>query len=114
MSENYVERAKQIDLNNRAMFKAAPDAMQGYVGMIKAVNSDGALDTKTKELMALSIAVALHCEDCLIFHARAAHREAASREEVAEAISVAIQMGGGPAAVYGGKALAAFDQFAAA
>jgi len=114
MSKNYIERAKEIDLNNRAMFQAAPKTMQGYMGLMKAATTAGALDSKTKELMALSIAVALHCQDCLIFHARAAHAEGAGREEVAEAISVAIEMGGGPAAVYGGEALAAFDQFAAA
>ena len=111
MSKNYLERAKDIDLNNRTMFLAAPETMKGYMSLMKAATAPGVLDSKTKELMALSIAVALRCEGCLIFHARAVHQEGASREEVAEAISVAIEMGGGPAAVYGGEALTAFDQF---
>ena len=112
MSKDYQERAREIDLNNRTMFQAAPEPMKGYMALMKAATADGVLDGKTKELMALGIAVAQRCEGCLVFHARAAHQKGASREEVAETIAVAIEMGGGPAAVYGGEAMAAFDQFA--
>jgi len=111
MSKDYQERAREIDLNNRTMFQAAPEAMKGYVALMKSATSDGAIDGKTKELMALAIAVAIRCEGCIIFHARAAQQKGASREEVAEALTVAIEMGGGPAAVYGGEAMAAFDEF---
>lgn len=111
MSKDYLERAKQIDLNNRAMFQAAPDAMGGFRKVVEATAQDGALEAKAKELMALAISVAMRCEGCITFHARAVAQKGATREEVAEALSVAVEMGGGPAAVYGGEALAAFDQF---
>lgn len=114
MTKDYLERAREIDLNNRVMFQAAPEAMGGFRKVVEATAKDGALDAKTKEVMALAIAVAMRCEGCIVYHARAAHQRGASREEVAEALSVAVEMGGGPAAVYGGEALAAFDQFAGA
>ena len=62
--------------------------------------------------MALAIAVAINCEGCITYHARAAAKKQATRDEAAEAIAVAVEMGGGPAAVYGAQALEAFDQFA--
>ena len=93
---------------------AATEPMKAYASLMAAATADGALAGKTKELMALSIAVATHCELCITYHARAAFKKGASRDEVAEAIAVAVEMGGGPAAVYGAEALSAFDQFAAA
>ena len=58
--------------------------------------------------------MAIQCQGCITYHARAALKKGASREEVVEAIAVAVEMGGGPAVVYGAEALTAFDQFAAA
>lgn len=113
MSKDYVARAKEIDLNNRAVFQAAPETMGGFRNVVEAAGKDGALSAKVKELMALTVAIVIRCEGCIVFHARAAHQKGATREEVAEAVSVAVEMGGGPAAVYAGEALNAFDQFAA-
>ncbi len=84
----------------------------GLNGVMEAASKDGALDAKTKELMALAIGIALRCDGCIAYHTRAAQRHGATREEVAETIGVAVELGGGPAAVYGAEALAAFDQFA--
>ncbi|MDP6345272.1 MAG: carboxymuconolactone decarboxylase family protein [Alphaproteobacteria bacterium] len=111
MSKDYVEKAKAIDLNGRTLYQAAPEAMEGYRKLMTAASADGALSGKTKELMALTISVALRCEGCITYHARASARKGASREEVAEAITVAVEMAGGPATVYGGEALVAFEQF---
>lgn len=81
--------------------------------MNKAALAQGALDTKTKELIALAIAVAKQCDGCIASHARGAARQGASEEEVAEAIGVAVLMDGGPGTVHGPRALAAFKEFAA-
>ncbi len=109
---DHLERAKKIDLQARTLYQAATGPMKAYAGLMAAATADGELDGKVKELMALSIAVAIHCEGCVTYHARAAVKKGAARGEVAEAIAVAVEMGGGPAAVYGAEALAAFDQFA--
>ncbi|HJP22787.1 MAG: carboxymuconolactone decarboxylase family protein [Alphaproteobacteria bacterium] len=111
MSKDFAERAKEIDLNSRELFQAAPGPMGAYRDLMTKVSADGVLDGKTKELMALAISVAIRCEGCITYRARASSKKGASREEVAETITVAVEMGGGPAAVYGAEALAAFDQF---
>ena len=76
--------------------------------------SDGALPPKIKELMALAIAVAIHCEGCIAYHVHDALYAGATREEIVETIGVAVMMGGGPAAVYGAEALEAVAQFESA
>ncbi len=72
-----------------------------------------ALDSKTKELIALGIAVAIRCDACVAFHAESAVKRGATREEVMETMGMAIYMGAGPSVMYAAKAVEAFDQFAA-
>lgn len=110
MSKDYKELVADVDNRAAGLFKASAGTMRAYRGLMEEVSKDGALSAKVKELMALSIAIAIHCEGCIVYHARAAAKHGATREEVAEAIGVAIEMGGGPSAVYGGEALEAFDQ----
>lgn len=69
----------------------------------------GFLDTKTKELLALAIGILQRCLDCIGFHVRGAAKHGAKRSEIAETVSVAVMMGGGPAYMYGVKALKASD-----
>lgn len=95
-----------------ALSKAIPDVYDGYRKLHSAVFRAGALDAKTKELIALAIAVSKECDGCIASHARGAARSAATAEEVAEALGVAIAMNGGPATVYGPRAFAAFREFA--
>lgn len=90
--------------------KIQPDAANGFTAMHQGAMPAGALDAKQKELIALAIGIAQRCVDCIGFHVRAAIKVGATREEIAETISVAVMMGGGPAYMYGAKALDAFDQ----
>lgn len=95
------------------LYKAMPEVMRCFQGLMSAVSKEGALSTKMKELMALAIAISSKCEGCLVFHIQNAMKHGASREEVIETIAVSIEMGGGPSTVYGAKALAAFDELKA-
>ncbi|AQX15488.1 alkylhydroperoxidase [Tessaracoccus lapidicaptus] len=88
-----------------------PEVYAGYSAMHKAVLGPGALDTKTKELIALAIGVTDKCDGCIASHARGAARAGATADEVAEALGVAILMRGGPATVYGPRAMDAFLEF---
>ena len=63
---------------------------------------------------ALAIGIAVHCDGCVAYHTRAAHKLGATREQVAETVALALYMGGGPAAVYGADAIRAYDEFAGA
>jgi AhpD family alkylhydroperoxidase len=76
--------------------------MAGFGQLRKQVFPDGALTTKAKELITLAICITARCEGCIAVHVRAALRAGATRQEIAEAIGVAIYMGGGPAVVYTG------------
>ncbi len=58
------------------------------------------------------VGVTEHCDGCIAYHAQAAAKAGASEDEVAEALGVALLMGGGPASVWSPRALAAFREFA--
>lgn len=89
----------------------APDVMKSFGAMAQSALAGQGLDTKTKELMALAISVAVRCDDCIGFHAKAAAKAGASREELTETLGMAIYMGAGPSVMYASHALAAFNQF---
>ncbi len=91
--------------------KMIPDAWSGFAQTHRAVLTDGAIPARIKEVMALSIAVVEQCDGCIAYHAKAAARRKASREEVAEGLGVALLMAGGPATVYAPRAWAAFEEF---
>jgi AhpD family alkylhydroperoxidase len=90
-----------------------PGVFEGYGALNGAVLSDGHLDAKTKELIALAIAVTKQCDGCMASHARGAARRGATAEEVADALGVAILMNGGPGMVHAPRAFEAFQEFAA-
>lgn len=91
--------------------KAIPDVYAGFDALSKAAFADGALETKTKELIALAIGVVEGCDGCIASHARSAALAGATREEAAEAIGVAFLMHGGPATIHGARAYEAFCEF---
>ena len=93
--------------------KAMPEAAAGFSQLAKAATAGGALDPKTKELIALAIGIDARCDGCIAFHVKALIRLGATREEVAETVAMAVYMGGGPSLMYGGKALDAFDTLSA-
>jgi len=97
----------------RALRAGAPEVMKGFSALAQAALKPNALDRKTKELIALAIAVATRCDACIAFHADAAQHDGASRQEVLETMGMAIYMGAGPSAMYAAQALEAFDQFSA-
>lgn len=96
----------------RALREQLPGVFEAYGEMSKSVFTDGALDAKTKELIALAIAVSKQCDGCIASHARAAARRRATAEEVAEAHGVAVVMNGGPGTVHAPRAFEAFQEFA--
>ena len=91
--------------------KSIPGPMAGFGQLHKTSLEDGRLSKKVKELMALSIAIYSRCEGCVAYHVHDSLRAGAEREEVLEAIGVALMMGGGPALIYGCEALEALEQF---
>ena len=110
---HYAEVIGELAEPTRALRELAPVAWTGFGDLHRGAVADGALSAKVKELMALAIAVVKHCEGCIAYHAKAAARRGATPEEVAEALSVALLMEGGPVTYYGPKAWEAYQEFAA-
>ncbi|MBD3679608.1 MAG: carboxymuconolactone decarboxylase family protein [Rhodobacteraceae bacterium] len=90
--------------------KARPETGKGFTTLHHAAMGEGSMTVREKELVALGIGIAQQCEDCIGFHLQAAVRAGATREDVADTISVAVMMGGGPSYMYGARALQAYDQ----
>jgi AhpD family alkylhydroperoxidase len=88
-----------------------PDTMKGFAVLAQAATRDGVLDKKTKELIALALGVAAHCDGCIGFHTEALVKLGATREEVEETLGMAVYMGGGPSLMYAADAIAAYEQF---
>lgn len=101
----------EIEGDIAAYSKEVPETVRGFGIMGKAAKTDGALSEKTKEFIALGIAIATRCDSCIGFHARSLVRLGATRAEMCEALAMATYMGGGPSYAYSAKALKAFDVF---
>lgn len=91
-----------------------PDVMKGFGDLARAATKDGALDKKTKELIALALGVAAHCDACIGFHVQALVKLGTTKAELEEALGMAIYMGGGPSLMYSANALAAFEEWSRA
>lgn len=90
-----------------------PETFAGFNQMGRAAKTPGALDEKTKELIALGIAIATRCDSCIAFHVASLVRLQTTRAEFCEALAMIAYMGGGPSVAFSAKALEAFDEFTA-
>jgi AhpD family alkylhydroperoxidase len=112
MHKDWPEMARNLSQAIKEVRLGTPEVMKSFSAMAKAATEGGALDVKTKELMALAIAVAIRCDGCVAFHAQAAVKHGATREEIMETMGMALYMGAGPSLMYAAQAVEAFDQFA--
>ena len=112
--DSYTDLTRDVTGRLAALRSHNAEVMQGFGALSKAALAPGALDEKTKELIAMAIGVANRCDGCLGFHTRALVRLGATQAEVDEALGVAVYMGGGPSLMYAANAVAAFREFAAA
>ncbi|MBA2652826.1 MAG: carboxymuconolactone decarboxylase family protein [Tatlockia sp.] len=111
MSNKFNELTQGISTQLAKMRKEMPEVMAGFSSLAQAASKDGVLDKKTKELIAMALAVANHCPGCIGFHSQALVKLSASREELTETLGMAIYMGGGPSLMYAAEALEAFEEF---
>ena len=114
MHKEWPEIANELAGAIKEVRLGSPEVMKAFSAMAKAATEKGVLDTKTKELIALAIAIAIRCDGCVAFHAQAAVKHGASREEIMEVMGMSLYMGAGPSLMYAAQAVEAFDQFAKA
>ena len=96
----------------KSLYGAIPATAQAFNNLGKSVKEGGVLDFKTKEFIALGIAVADRCEACILLHVEALVKAGATRAEISDVLAMTIQMGGGPSMMYASKALASYDDLA--
>lgn len=112
MHKDWPQMAAELNGAIKEVRLGSPEVMAAFSAMAKAATKAGALDAKTKELIALAISVAIRCDGCVAFHAQAAVKKGATRDEVMETMGMALYMGAGPSLMYAAQAVEAFDQFA--
>ena len=111
MYDDWPETTKVLSAHLRDLRGGAPDVMKAFSGIAQTALAPKALDAKTKELIAIGIAI--RCDDCIAFHIKAAVERGATREEISETLGIAIYMGAGPSVMYASHAFAALQQFEA-
>lgn len=109
--KNYPGHYKELCEWMEKLGAVIPGPMQGFGALHEAAIKTGALDSKTKELIALGIAITVRCDGCISFHVHDALGAGAKKNEIAETVGVAVMMGGGPSVVYGIEAMQALEQF---
>lgn len=110
---NWTEKRETTRDQLRLLNKTIPDATRAFGGLGKAVKEGGSLDFKTKELVAMGMAITLRCEACIVLHMEALVRAGATREEIGDVLGMSIQMGGGPAMMYAAAAMDCYEQLIA-
>ncbi|MBS0641755.1 MAG: carboxymuconolactone decarboxylase family protein [Acetobacteraceae bacterium] len=109
----YRDVTQSVSKNLATLRADIPEVMKGFSELAAAATRDGALDKKTKELIALALGVAAHCDACIGFHTQALVKLGATKAEVEEALGMAVYMGGGPSLMYAANAIGAWTEYTA-
>ncbi len=111
MSHNYTELTQALNQKLMQLRAEKTETMQGFGQMAQAALKEDTLSFKQKEMMAMSIAIAMRCQGCLGFHAKSLVKAGCSRAEFMEMLQVAMYMGGGPSVMTAAEALMAYEEF---
>jgi len=111
MSKNYREITAEVSAQLAHLRADTPELMRSFGALAQAATRDGALDKKTKELIAMALSVAARCDPCLGFHAESLVKLGCTRAELEEMLGMCVYMGGGPSLMYAAHALQAYEQF---
>ena len=113
-TDDFCALTRKVSSNLAGLRSSTPAVMKAFGELGRAALAPGALDSKTKELIALALSVATRCDACIGFHTQALVKLGATRQELDETLGVATYMGGGPSLMYAAGAVAAFDEAQAA
>ena len=89
----------------------SPDTIKGYIELSSAGQKKNLLGAKTRELIALAVAVTARCDGCITVHTEAAIKHGATNEEIAEALGVATAVNAGAALVYSARVMDAYKEY---
>ena len=100
---------KEIGSRVGELGKLSPDTLKGYQTLSSANAKTSQLGAKIRQLISLAVAVTTRCDGCIVFHTDAALKAGATREEISEALGVAVSMNAGAALIYSARVLDAID-----
>ena len=110
MSETQ-QKIMEINKSRDVFRKASPKLTDAFKTLrAEACNDQGVLDYKTKELIAVAVAVARKCEPCILSHLDVALKSGITREELVEALNISILLCGGPGFAYASSTLKSYDE----
>jgi AhpD family alkylhydroperoxidase len=101
---------QQISAGVKDISQLSPDTIKGYVALSSAGQHKNLLGPKVRELIALAVAVTTRCDGCIAVHTEAAIRHGATKDEIAEALGVAVALNAGAALVYSTRVMDAVAQ----
>ena len=110
---DYKDLTQDVSSGMRGLRQSQPELMTAFGLLAAAGTKEGALSKQTRELVALGIAVACRCDDCIGFHVQTLVKLGTTRAEIEEVLGTAVYMGGGPSMMYATHVLKAFDDFSA-
>jgi AhpD family alkylhydroperoxidase len=110
MMLDWNEYQKQLSTTIAEIARTSPDIARGYRMLSDAAAKTGKIDAKTRELISLAVAVTLRCDGCITFHTDAAAKQGATKEEVIEALGIAISVNAGAALIYSARTVDAFAE----
>jgi AhpD family alkylhydroperoxidase len=109
MMLDWNEYHKEIGSRLGELMKLSPDTVRGYRALSDANAKTSHLGAKTRELISLAVAVTRQCDGCIVVHTDAALKAGATREEISEALGVAVAMNAGAALIYSTRVLDAVE-----
>jgi AhpD family alkylhydroperoxidase len=111
MMLNWNEYRGQLAAGVKEVGQVSSDTVKGYVELSSAGQKNDVLGAKVRELIALAVAVTARCDGCIAVHSEAAIRRGASKEEIVEALGVAIAVNAGAALVYSTRVMDAVKAY---
>ncbi len=106
--QNWSEHTAHVKKSFGELGKKHPKMLQAYISLDQAAAAE-ALDEKTRELIAIAVAITTRCESCISVHAEKAAKAGATESEIAGALATAIALNAGAAYTYALRALEAVD-----
>ena len=110
-TNNFRELTQSVSTGISTLRSSTPEVIKSFNDLGRAATTNGVLDRKTKELIALALSVAARCDPCIGFHMQTLVKLGVTRQEIDETLGVTTYMGGGPSLMYAASAIAAFDEF---
>ena len=110
-TNNFRELTQSVSTGISTLRSSTPEVIKSFNDLGRAATTNGVLDRKSKELIALALSVAARCDPCIGFHMQTLVKLGVTRQEIDETLGVTTYMGGGPSLMYAASAIAAFDEF---